>query len=119
MWQVDRSSKATEPLSAIFPGSSYVNAIGFDGQLGSKTATFNSVFGSTYAEVRKFTKAPVWLAEVGIKRSASRPSQVKALFASARKAPLAAVVFFDVGSWNFDTDAATLKAIKAAAAPKK
>ncbi len=119
MWQVDRSSKATETLSTIFPGRSFVNVIGFDGQLASKTATFTSVFGSTYAQVRKFTKVPVMLSEVGVKRSSNRPKQITALFASAHKAPLSAVVFFDVGIWNFDTDKATLKAIKTAAAPKK
>ncbi|HET9894683.1 MAG TPA: glycosyl hydrolase [Streptosporangiaceae bacterium] len=112
MWQVDRSSKATEALSALWPGRSFVNVIGLDGQLGSKSATFSSVFGATYAQVRKFTKVPVMLSEVGIARGASRPKQVTALFASAHKAPLSAVVFFDVGVWNFDKDKATLKAIK-------
>ncbi|HEY3906801.1 MAG TPA: glycosyl hydrolase [Streptosporangiaceae bacterium] len=119
MWQVDRSSKNTEALSAIWPGRPYVNVIGLDGQLGSKTATFNNVFGATFSQIRKFTTVPVILSEVGIKASTNRPKQVKALFASAHKVPLAALVFFDVGIWNFDTDTATLKAIRAAAAPKK
>ncbi|HET7017903.1 MAG TPA: glycosyl hydrolase [Streptosporangiaceae bacterium] len=119
LWQVDRSSKNTEALSAIWPGRSYVNVIGLDGQLGSRTATFNSVFGATYSQIRKFTRVPVMLSEVGIKTSANRPKQLTALFASAHKAPLAALVFFDVGVWNFDADKATLKALRAAAAPKK
>ena len=119
MWQVDRSSKATEALSSIWPGRSFVNVIGFDGQLASKTATFSSVFGATYAQVRKFTTVPVMLSEVGVKQSASRPKQITALFAAAHKAPLSALVFFDVGIWNFDKDPATLKAIRTAAAPKK
>jgi mannan endo-1,4-beta-mannosidase len=119
MWQVDRTSKATEALRAIWPGRSFVNVIGLDGQLGSRTATFNSVFGATYGQIRKFTTVPVMLSEVGIKASTRRPKQVTALFASAHKVPLAALVFFDVGIWNFDTDTATIKAIRAAAAPKK
>jgi glycosyl hydrolase family 26 len=118
LWQVDRSSKATEALSSIWPGRAYVNEIGLDGQLASKTATFSSVFGATYSQIRKFTSVPILLSEVGVKKSRNRPKQVTALFKSAHKAPLSALVFFDVGSWNFDTDKATLKAIKAAAAPK-
>jgi hypothetical protein len=119
MWQVDRSSRNTEALSAIWPGRPYVNVIGLDGQLGSKTATFSNVFGATFSQIRKFTTVPVILSEVGIKASKDRPKQVAALFATAHKVPLAALVFFDVGIWNFDTDTATLKAIRAAAAPKK
>ncbi len=118
MWQVDRSSKATEALSALWPGRSFVNVIGLDGQLGSKTASFTSVFGATYSQVRKFTKVPVMLSEVGVNRSANRPKQIAGLFASARKASLSAVVFFDVGIWSFDNDKAALKAIRSAAAPK-
>jgi beta-mannanase len=119
MWQVDRSSRNTEALSAIWPGRSFVNVIGLDGQLGSNTATFNSVFGATFSQIRKFTTVPVILSEVGVKASTNRPKQIKDLFATAHKVPLAALVFFDVGIWNFDTDTATLKAIRAAAAPKK
>jgi mannan endo-1,4-beta-mannosidase len=119
MWQVDRSSRNTEVLSKIWPGRAYVNVIGLDGQLASKTATFTNVFGATYGQIRKFTTVPVILSEVGIKASSNRPKQVTALFASAHKTPLAALIFFDVGIWNFDTDKATIKAIRAAAAPKK
>jgi mannan endo-1,4-beta-mannosidase len=119
MWQVDRSSKATEALSSIFPGNSFVNVIGLDGQLASKTSTYSSVFGATYGQLRKFTKVPIMLSEIGVKASTNRPKQIAALFASAHKVPLSAIVFFDVGIWNFDADAATLKAIRTAAAPKK
>lgn len=119
LWQVDRSSSHTEPLSLIWPGRAFVNAIGLDGQLNSGRATFTTVFGSTLKEVRAFTKVPVMLSEVGIVPSPSRPKQVTALFGAAHKAPLSALVFFDVSRWTFDTDKATISSIRSAAIPRK
>ncbi len=118
MWQVDRIWRTTEALKLLWPGKAYVNLIGFDGQLSSQTATFTSLFGPTFTQVRAFTNTPVLLSEVGAKKSPKRPAQIKALFTGAKKDQMTGVVFFDVGNWNFDTDTATLAAIKAAAAPK-
>ncbi len=114
LWQVDRSSTATEPLSLLWPGRAYVNAVGLDGQLASATSTFAKVFGPTFAQVRAFTKVPVMLSEVGVGKGPSRGRQITALFAAGRKSHLSAVNLFDVGTWNFDKDKAALKAIQAA-----
>jgi mannan endo-1,4-beta-mannosidase len=120
LWQVDRIWHTTEPLNLLWPGKSYVNMIGFDGQLTKLTATLYSLFGPTIKQVRSFTKTtPLMLSEVAIEKSPSRPQRVTALFAAANKEKLRAVVFFDVGIWDFDTDKATLAAIRKAAAPHK
>jgi mannan endo-1,4-beta-mannosidase len=114
LWQVDRSSATTERLSSLWPGRSYVNDIGFDGQLQSPSATYASVFGPTFAQVRAFTRTPVMLSEVGVAKGPSRARQITALFSAARKANLSALNFFDVGTWNFDQDRAALRAIRTA-----
>ncbi len=119
LWQVDRTSAYTAPLNSLWPGHGYVDAIGFDGQLKSKTATFDSVFGPTLDQVRAFTKVPVMLSEVGVKGGPLQPKKAAGLFAAARKAPLSALVFFDVGVWDFDNNAATIEAIRTAAAARK
>ena len=120
LWQVDRIWHTTEPLNLLWPGKSYVNEIGFDGQLTKLSATLYSLFGPTIKQVRSFTKTtPLMLSEVAIEKSPSRPKRVTALFAAANKEKLRAVVFFDVGIWDFDTDKATLAAIRKAASPHK
>jgi mannan endo-1,4-beta-mannosidase len=52
-------------LKPIYPGDSYVDLVGMDGFGTQPRETFSSVFGSTIAEVRKFTKKPFLIAETG------------------------------------------------------
>ncbi len=118
LWQVDRSSANTESLKAIFPGSAYVNEIGFDGQLSIATSTFDRVFGPTLKQVRAFTKLPVLLSEVGVEQGSTAAAKIKNLYAAAHKNSLTALVFFDVGVWNFDKNKAAVSALRAEAAPK-
>jgi len=115
LWQVDRTSRATEPLKVLWPGRNYVNAIGFDGQLTGASSSFYTVFGPTLAEVRRFTTVPVMLSEVGVQPGRSRPGKVAGLVTAAHKVHLTALNFFDVGTWNFDNDPATLAAVRKAA----
>lgn len=117
LWQVDRTWHTTESLRRLWPGRAYVDVIGFDGQLVGNRASFYTLFGPTLAQVREFTGVPVIVSEVTVKRERSRPRQIIGLFSAARKMNLAAVIIFDVGSWNFDHDKATRAAIRAAAAP--
>lgn len=116
LWQVDRTSRATEPLKLLWPGRSYVNEIGLDGQLAGARSSFYSVFGSTLAQVRGFTNVPVMLSEVGVQRGRSRAAKVTGLISAARRVHVTALNFFDVGAWNFDADPSTLAVIRKAAA---
>lgn len=118
LWQVDRTSRNTEALKAIFPGKAYVNEIGFDGQLSIASSTFDRVFGPTLKQVRAFTKLPVLLSEVGVEKGKTAAAKIKNLYAAAHKNSLAALVFFDVGVWNFDKNKAAIQALRTAAAPK-
>ena len=115
LWQVDRIWHSTESLRRLWPGSAYVNVIGFDGQLVGKKANFYTLFGPTLTQVRRFTRLPVMVSEVAVKRDPSRPTQITGLFSAARKMNVTAVIFFDVEAWNFDRDKATRAAIRAAA----
>lgn len=113
LWQVNKISRKTERLSLLWPGSAYVNVVGLDGQLTTRTATFGSVFGPVLAQIRGLTRVPVMLSEVAVAKGPARPRQVTSLFAAARKAHLTALNFFDVRTWSFDHDRATLKALRA------
>ncbi len=112
LWQVDRSSPRTEALAPLFPGKAYVSEIGLDGQLSVNFPTFVREFGPTLRQVRAFTKLPVLLSEVGIEPGSTAPKKIDDLFGSARRQSLTALVLFDVGRWNFDSNLAALKAIR-------
>lgn len=115
LWQVDRISRQTERLSLLWPGRAYVNDVGIDGQLATSRSTFYTVFGSTLAQIRRLTRAPVMLSELAVAKGRARARQITRLFSAAHKEHLTALNFFDVKTWNFDHDRAALKALRMAA----
>ena len=118
LWQVDRTSRKTERLSLLWPGRTYVSEVGIDGQLGTKTSTFYTVFAPTLAQIRRFTRIPVMLSEVAVAQEPARATQITRLFSAAHKERLTALDFFDVKTWNFDHDRAVLNALRAATRAK-
>lgn len=116
LWQVNRSSHHTEPLSLLWPGPKYVDAVGIDGQLKGAGSSFYTEFAKTVAEVRRFTSVRVMLSEVGVKPGWSAPRNITGLVTAARKAHLVALNLFDVEIYNFDNDRLALAAVRRAAA---
>jgi hypothetical protein len=98
--------------------------VGVDGYFFRATDTFQAVFGTTIADIRTFTTAPLLIAETAVGTTANRESQIVRLFAGARAGNLAGVVWFDEAQhsgiyhqdWRLEDDPSALAAYIAAVA---
>ena len=123
MWTVNSTEGASSALSQWWPGKNYVDWIGIDGYYSSSTDTFGQIFGGTLAIIRKFSHAPVLLAETAVGTTSDRESQIASLFANARARHLLGVLWFDQAQhsglyhqdWRLEDDPAALAAYRAAA----
>jgi mannan endo-1,4-beta-mannosidase len=124
LWTVNSINGASRSLSRWWPGAAWVNWIGIDGYFYRKTDSFGSVFGSTIAEIRTFSSAPLLIAETAVGTTRDRERQISALFAGVRAKRLAGVVWFDEAQhsglyhqdWRLENDPSALAAFTAAVA---
>src|SRR5438093_1443625 len=65
--------------SKWWPGAAYVDWVGIDGYQRPRE-TFNSVFAKQLANIRSFTRKPVFIAETGVAPSGDQSSQIAGLF---------------------------------------
>jgi hypothetical protein len=122
MWTVNSTNVATDSLRQWWPGSAYVGWVGIDGYYYYSTDTFASVFGATVAQVRKFTTAPVLIAETAVGTTADRDAQITGLFAGVKADKLLGLVWFDEKQdkgvyhqdWRLENDPPALAAYRAA-----
>jgi len=122
LWTVNSIEGAASSLSQWWPGAAWVNWTGIDGYYYQATDSFGSVFGSTIADIRTFSSAPVLIAETAVGTTADRESQIDALFAGVRAEQLAGVVWFDEAQhagvyhqdWRLEDDPDALAAFTAA-----
>ncbi len=123
LWAVNSIAGAASSLSQWWPGAAWVDWTGIDGYYFRATDTFGSVFGSTIADIRTFSNAPLLIAETAVGTTPNRESQIDALFAGVRAEHLAGVVWFDKAQnsglyhqdWRLEDDPSALAAFKAAA----
>jgi mannan endo-1,4-beta-mannosidase len=94
LWTISSVNAAPAPLQAWWPGDSYVTWVGIDGYYYHRNDTFSSVFGTTVAQVRTFTKAPILASETGVGPIAG-PSKIAGLFNGVRSDGLVGLVWFD------------------------
>jgi hypothetical protein len=124
LWTVNDIDTAQAPLSQWWPGASYVSWVGIDGYYYRPTDTFQSVFGTTLADLRTFTSKRVLISETAVGPSTSAAAQVDGLFQGARANGLLGVVWFDQAQddglyhqdWRLEDDPAALSAYRTAAA---
>jgi mannan endo-1,4-beta-mannosidase len=124
LWAVNSIEGAASSLSQWWPGAAWVNWTGVDGYYFQATDTFGSVFGSTIADIRTFSSAPLLIAETAVGTTSDRESQIDALFAGVRAERLAGVVWFDEAQhaglyhqdWRLEDDPDALAAFTAAVA---
>jgi mannan endo-1,4-beta-mannosidase len=122
LWTVSSIEGASSELSKWWPGAAWVGWIGVAGYYYQATDTFNSVFGSTIADIRTFSGAPVLIAETAVGTTANRESQIDGLFAGASEQDLTGVVWFDEAqnagvyhqNWRLEDDPAALAAFTTA-----
>jgi len=124
LWTVNSVKGASSDLSQWWPGAAWVNWTGVDGYYFRATDTFGSVFGSTIADIRAISSAPLLIAETAVGTTSNRESQITALFAGASAARLAGVVWFDGAQhagiyhqdWRLEDDPSACAAFTAAVA---
>jgi mannan endo-1,4-beta-mannosidase len=118
-----QSSQSGAQLAQWWPGAKWASLVGIDGYYYQASDTFGSVFGQTIADVRRFTKDPVVISEVGIGPNSNRESQISGLFSSVRADYISAVIWFDVDQddgiyhqdWRLEGDPAAVAAYRAGA----
>jgi hypothetical protein len=124
LWTVNSIQGASSSLSQWWPGAAWVNWTGIAGYYSRATDTFGSVFGSTIADIRTFSSAPLLISETAVGTTTDRESQIDALFAGVRAERLAGVVWFDAAQhaglyhqdWRLEDDPYALAAFTAAVA---
>lgn len=122
LWTVNSVRGASSALRQWWPGAAWVNWTGIDGYYFRPTDTFATVFGSTIADIRAFSRAPLLIAETAVGTTANRESQIDALLAGVAAEQLAGVVWFDEAQhsgiyhqdWRLEDDPGALAAFASA-----
>ena len=96
LWTVNQAGPGTGPLASWWPGAGYVTWVGIDGYYYRQSDTFASVFGSTIAEVRRFTNKPVLLSETAVGPAAGQFIKIGNLFHGMRQDKTLGLVWFDI-----------------------
>ena len=95
LWTVNQDGPQTQPIAEFWPGRGYVTWVGIDGYYFRPSDTFNSVFGPTIGQVRKFTSKPILLSETAVGPSADRLGNITNLFNGLAKYRTLGLVWFD------------------------
>lgn len=123
LWAVNSINGLPGSLSQWWPGAAWVDWTGIDGYYFRATDTFGSVFGSTIADIRTFSSAPLLIAETAVGTTSNRQSQIAGLFAGVGAEHLAGLVWFDEAQhaglyhqdWRLENDPSALAAFTTAA----
>jgi beta-mannanase len=111
-WNPNVGSPAS--LHRWWPGSAYVSIVALDGYYLSPQDTFSSVFGRTVRTVRRIAPGMrVIIAETGAYPGPGMVRRIGNLFAGAKAAGLAGVIYFDIArqrDWHLDDNPAALTA---------
>jgi Glycosyl hydrolase family 26 len=122
LWTVSSIAGASSALSQWWPGAAWVSWTGVAGYFYRASDSFGSVFGSTIANIRTFSGAPVLIAETAVGTTPNRESQIDELFAGACAERVTGVVWFDEAqnaglyhqNWRLEDDPSALTAFTAA-----
>jgi Glycosyl hydrolase family 26 len=100
LWVVNSPSSLTGPVRAWWPGSNYVTWVGVSGYYWLPGETFNYIFGRVVSTIRRFSHAPVLIAETGVGPFPGRSEGIKDLFAGIRAQHYLGLVWFDVHTYG-------------------
>jgi hypothetical protein len=85
LWTVNTVQGASSSLRRWWPGAAWADWTGIAGYYYRATDTFGSVFDSTIAGIRTFSRAPLLIAETAVGTTADRESQIDALLAGSAR----------------------------------
>ena len=100
LWQVNSSTSKTGPVRDWWPGSEYVNWVGVSGYYYVPGNKFTNVFTPVVAAIRKFSQAPLLIAETGVGPEAGQARGIENLFAGLRAEHYLGLVWFDQHSYG-------------------
>jgi mannan endo-1,4-beta-mannosidase len=121
LWQVNSVSKRTGPIHDFWPGAKYVNWVGVSGYYYLPGETFNYIFKPVVSQIRKFTKAPVLIAETGVSPGSQVAFRIKDLFHGLRAQHVIGLVWFDLnkpgklyrgGKWRLEGHSTAVRAFR-------
>jgi mannan endo-1,4-beta-mannosidase len=123
VWTVNSLNAASSPLAQWWPGAAWVNWIGIDGYYYQSTDTYSSVFGTTLAEIRKFSDDPLIISEVAVGTTSDRETQIANMFSGAESDGAIGLIWFDESQdsglyhqdWRLENDPEALAAFRKAA----
>lgn len=123
IWIVNQLWPGSGPLPRLWPGASWVDAIGIDGYFRDPGDTFSSAFVPTIKTVRALAPGkPVLITETGASPRAGKNRAVNALAAGVRRYKLNGFVWFDIDQgavtwshddWSLEHNPAALAAYRA------
>ena len=100
LWVVNSLGNQTGAVQAWWPGSKYVNWVGIAGYYWLPGESFSYIFGRVLSSIRRFTQAPVLIAETGVGPFRGRSQGIKDLFAGVRVNNYLGLIWFDVHSYG-------------------
>jgi mannan endo-1,4-beta-mannosidase len=108
-------------LKPYYPGDAYVDWIGVVGYYAlSGPTTFDTLFGPTMTQIRRFSHKPFLIAETGVQAGESKPTEIADLFAGVRaRADVLGLVWFNLkkeADWRINSGPLSLAAFQKAAA---
>jgi hypothetical protein len=101
VWQETHSYPGTiDPITRLWPGNAYVDMVGLDGYYYKRTDNFTNIFSTGIEQVRKITKKPIIISEIGIgplepNYGAGQARSMPDFFAGLSKYHVAGFVYFD------------------------
>ena len=125
VWSPNVTYPSADPLRRLYPGDRYVDWVGLSGYYGTAGVqtyrSFNSIFTSTFAELRTFTRKPIVITETGATdASGQRARWVRQMFAQLPKhTDVIGVIWFEADKeldWRLSSTPAAARAFGAAAA---
>ena len=108
------------PVSAYWPGASYVDWVGIDGYYVRPGDTFQSRFIPTIRAVHKLTHKPLFISEVAVGPAAGPTRGIRNLFSAVRRHQLTGLLWFDQAQhggtyhqdWRLEDNPAALAAFR-------
>jgi beta-mannanase len=127
VWSPNVVTSASPSLQSLYPGDRYVDWVGIDGynwgksRPGARWRSFEQVFGSTLSAVRRVTRKPIMLSEVGSSElGGDKAAWIQRFFAALRRNPdVLAFVWFNFHKetdWRVESSPASVRAFAAAVA---
>jgi len=95
LWQVNSASPKTGPVRDWWPGSRYVTWVGVSGYYFMPHETFDYIFKPVVADIRRFTRDPILIAETAVGHFPNQASKINELFTGIRSQHYLGLVWFD------------------------